>query len=420
MVTSKLQIDEAANATAEFDQYLESQVPEIAPDTSFDYIHPAFRAFAQKTKNEIERGLRQKLENTLDIGRKLLEAKQVLTRRKEYSRFRESLELSAADARNCIKLFEMFGDWEISRLLTLSSATNLFALCQAKYAEVVSQLREVPQITKEFVKQRMKEARAVHAPKKTKTQAQDCGNPVLSKHVDEETGNFYYTLKEVNLSYATGSALADRLETQTIGQVLAEAVEVRDDYVTNQLQELQAVVADVQRLSVENRELKFQLEERDGRIAQLESQLLSFVPQKKNNDEKTGSMHFSTWSEVATALSCDRSKLLLTVKNWSTSERQKLSKLLSEFLETEKEGLEQAAWIPENLLLAALRYLFFTVQRVIGSNNLMDDPHVEHVEGCRLVSLRDFGTKREHWIFQSPDGKQFPVYCRSEFSIEQF
>lgn len=83
----------------------------------------------------------------------------------------------------------------------------------------------------------------------------------------------------------------------------------------------------------------------DIRIAELETQLLSSVPLEKNNDEKTTSIHFSTWGEVTTALRSDRSKLLNTVKNWSTEERQKLSKLLSEFLESEPEGLERAAWV---------------------------------------------------------------------------
>jgi hypothetical protein len=123
---------------------------------------------------------------------------------------------------------------------------------------------------------------------------------------------------------------------------------------------------------------------------------------------------------VTTALRSDRARLLNTVKNWSTEERQKLSKLLSEFSESEAEGLERAAWVPEKLLQSALQYLFFTVQKITGSNNLIDEPAVEHIRGCRLVSLRDFGTRREHWVFQSPNGKQFPVYGRSEFLIERF
>jgi hypothetical protein len=73
-----------------------------------------------------------------------------------------------------------------------------------------------------------------------------------------------------------------------------------------------------------------------------------------------------------------RLNLLNTVKNWSTEERQKLAKLLSVFLESEPEGLERAVWVPENLLKSALQYLFFTVQRITGSNNLLDDPKVEH------------------------------------------
>lgn len=344
MLTDESHTESFFVASSELYQYWD-QAQEVAPDTYFDYIHPAFRAFAQKTKNEVELGLRQKWQETLNIGRKLLEAKQVLTRRKEYSRFRESLSLTAADARKFVKLVEVFGDWDIERLLVISGVTSLFTLCQAKYASVVSRLREVPEITKELVKRLIEEARTVQTLPVPKAQVQDYGDGVLEKHVDQETGNFYYTLKQVNLSDRVGSALAAKLETHTIGQVLATLVEVTDEYVTNQLQELQSVVADVQHLSAENRELKFQLHERDWRIAQLESQLLSSVPLHKNNDLQTQSMQFSTWEEVATAIDCDRSKLLNTIKKWSTEERQKLSKLLSEFLETSKEGLEQVAWV---------------------------------------------------------------------------
>lgn len=231
MLTDETHTESFFVASSEY-QYWD-QAQEVAPDTYFDYIHPAFRAFAQKTKNEVELGLRQKWQETLNIGRKLLEAKQVLTRRKEYSRFRESLSLTAADARKFVKLVEVFGDWEIERLLVISGVTSLFALCQAKYASVVSRLREVPEITKELVKRLIEEARTVQALPVPKAQAQDYDDAVLEKHVDRETGNLYYTLKQVNLSDRVGSALAAKLETHTIGQVLATLVEVTDEYLTS-------------------------------------------------------------------------------------------------------------------------------------------------------------------------------------------
>lgn len=419
MVATKPHIDEAAISFLEFHEDLESQAQEIAPDASFDYIRPAFRAFAQKTACEIDRAARIELEQQLEIGRKLLEARETLTKRKEYTKFREEFNLTSAEARKRMKLAEIFGDWDIERLVVISGATSLFALCQAKYAEVVSRLREVPQIAKDFVKRQMLEARAAHALMKPKLQKQQKSGAVLSKHVDEETGTFYYTLEEVNLSYATGSALAAKLETYTIGQVIAEAVEARDNYVTNQPQEFESVVADLRRALAENRELKFQLEQSDIRIAELETQLLNSAPLHRNNNSQPENMQFSTWEEAATAFETDRSKLLSTVKKWSTEERQNLSKLLSEFLEASPERLEQVFWLPENLLKSALQYLFFTVQKIVGSNNLIDEPLVEYIRGCRLVSLRDFGTLQEHWVFRSPDGKQFPVYGRSEFSIER-
>jgi hypothetical protein len=252
---------------------------------SFDYIQVEFRAFAQKTASEIEQASRIELEQQLKQGRKLLEAKEVLTRRKEYARFREALNLTPAEGRKRMKLAEIFGDWDIERLLQISGCASLFALCQSKYASVVESLSSVPEIAKELVKRLMKEARTVHTEQKPKPQEQhQHSDAVLEKHVDEETGNFYYTLKEVNLSDRVGSALAAKLETQTIGQVLAKASVVGDDYVTNQLQELESVVADVRRLSAENRELKFQIEKRDIRIAELESnQVTSHKSQVASN-----------------------------------------------------------------------------------------------------------------------------------------
>ncbi len=59
----------------------------------------------------------------------------------------------------------------------------------------------------------MLEARSVDALTQPKAQVQDYGDAVLEKHVDQETGNFYYTLKQVNLSDQVGSALAAKLET---------------------------------------------------------------------------------------------------------------------------------------------------------------------------------------------------------------
>lgn len=440
MLTAKTRIDEAAMAQSDRDwaiataehQHLESQVQALAPDTcdtSFGYVDIAFRGFAQKTADEINQAARMELESQLEQGKNLLEAKKVLTRRKEYSNFMDSLSLTAAEAKKRLKLAEIFGDWDIHRLLEIASSTSLFTLCQSKYAQVVEQLREVPKITKELVLRLMKEVRDTQAKPKAGQQTEEYVDAVLQRHPHMDDGTFSWTLENASLSDKTGLWLEEKLETHTVGQVLEQAEEWEkivqtthgklDDYTAVEL-ELQTLVADVRSLQAENQKLKFQVEERDWRIAQLESQLLSSVPLQKNNDEKTTSMRFSQWEDVETAFNSDRVKLLNTVKNWSIEERQKLSKLLSVFLESEPEGLAQAVWVPENLLKSALQYLFFTVRRITGSNNLIDDPNVEQISGCRLVSLRDLGTRREHWVFQSPDGKQFPVYGRSEFSISRF
>lgn len=364
MLTAKTRIDEAAMAqsaryaiaTAE-DQHLESQVQALAPDTcdtSFDYVDIAFRDFAQKTADEINQAARMELESQLEQGKNLLEAKKVLTRRKEYSNFMDSLSLTAAEAKKRLKLAEIFGDWDIHRLLEIASSTSLFTLCQSKYAQVVEQLRELPKITKELVLRLMKEVRDAQAKQKAGQQTEDYVDAVLQRHPNMDDGTFSWTLENASLSDKTGLWLEEKLETHTVGQVLEQAAEWEkiaqtthgklDDYTAAQL-ELQNLVADVRSLQAENQKLKFQVEERDWRIAQLESQLLSSVPLQKNNDEKTTSMRFSKWEDVETAFNRDRVKLLNTVKNWSTEERQKLAKLLSVFLESEPEGLAQAVWV---------------------------------------------------------------------------
>ena len=200
----------------------------------------------------------------------------------------------------------------------------------------------------------MKEVRLAQAKQKAGQQTEDYGNAVLQRHPNMDDGTFSWTLKNASLSDKAGLWLEEKLETHTVGQVLEQAAEWEkivqtthgklDDYTAAQL-ELQTLVADVRSLRAENQKLKFQIEERDWRIAELESQLLSSVTLQKNNDEKTYSMQFSTSKDVATAFNCDRTKLLNTVKNWSTSERQKLSKLLSVFLESEPEGLDRAVWV---------------------------------------------------------------------------
>ncbi|MDE8414995.1 hypothetical protein, partial [Klebsiella pneumoniae] len=78
-----------------------------------------------------------KVEQELELGRKLLEAKRNLTRRGEFSGFRGKLLISLAEGRKMMKIFERFGSWSVDKLLIISSAVNLYTLCQSKFAQVV-------------------------------------------------------------------------------------------------------------------------------------------------------------------------------------------------------------------------------------------------------------------------------------------
>lgn len=107
------------------------------------------------------------------------------------------------------------------------------------------------------------------------------------------------------------------------------------------------------------------------------------------------------------------------VQSRSASERQHLSKILSDFLERERLGFDAINWLPEKLVSAACRYLSFNVEKISGGDNLVDDPIIETISSCKFVSVRDFGTKRECWVFQLPDKKNVPIFGREQFQVER-
>lgn len=163
--------DVVSTAATEDHKYLEDQVQTIpsemactlglasATQPRWDFIHVELRSEATQLANDIDIATRSRLEQELAQGRKLLEAKQILTRRGEFSCFRENLLINLAEGRKAMKIFKLFGNWSVDKLLIISSAVNLSTLCQSKFAAVVQQLWEATDITKEFVKNLVKEVR---------------------------------------------------------------------------------------------------------------------------------------------------------------------------------------------------------------------------------------------------------------------
>ncbi len=124
-----------------------------------------------------------------------------------------------------------------------------------------------------------------------------------------------------------------------------------------------------------------------------------------------------SWSEVAIVVGNDRDQLLLAVKAWNLEEKHLLIQLLSSHLETEANALEQINWIPKNLLSRALSNFTFRLQRIKQSDNLVDEPEMEYLSGCKFVSVQKLGDRYEQWILEF-DGNNIPVFDREQFVIE--
>lgn len=145
------------------------------------------------------------------------------------------------------------------------------------------------------------------------------------------------------------------------------------------------------------------------------------VQEQNNPDQLTRPFlleQAQTWSDIATAVECDRNQLLKTVKPWALEQRQALVKPLSVYLEREPNALDQITWIPKNLLDKALLTLSFKVRVLGGANNLVDEPEIEYIKNCSFVSLEYPGTRSEQWIFRDSNNKLYPIFGRDEFEIE--
>jgi len=126
-----------------------------------------------------------------------------------------------------------------------------------------------------------------------------------------------------------------------------------------------------------------------------------------------------SWADVVLVVAGDDSALLRAVKDWSYDSKQLLVQLLSTYLETEPSALEQINWIPEKLLYKALSTLSFSLEKIRSSDNLVDEPEMEQICGCKFKSVANIGTTREQWFFQVGD-KVLDVFGRSSFAVEKF
>lgn len=401
--------DEVTTATDELHEYLESQIAVFAPSVSFDYVHIAHREFAVVTARQLNQNQVKRLQIELDLGRQLLEAKERLTKRGEFSKFKSALSMTLADARKYIRLATVFGEWQIERIMEIASATNIYSLCQPRFAAVVEKLKEVPTIAADFVKQLVKEARP---PRKPKQQQQS----TVEWQQDVSGGGRHLNINLYDDPLSVEIKRRSQEQQVTPQHVIADAFR-KSKLVEQAQQELKEAVDEMRLVHIE---MQRQIIQKDERIKDLESKLSIDKPHLQLESKTRVSVEdFNTWEEIADFVNCDRVQLLDMAKIWSADERQKLSRILAEFLEN-VQALELVEWIPEKLRDAALHQLSFIVQKITGADNLVDQPEVECIHGCKFISLRDFGTRRERWLFGSSDGRQFPVFGREEFAIERF
>lgn len=406
--------DVVSTASTEDHKYLETQVQTMPSEMAcpledasanqecWDFIDVGFRSEATQLANDIDIATRSRLEQELAQGRKLLEAKQILTRRGEFSGFREKLLINLAEGRKVMKIFKQFGNWSLDKLLIISSAVNLYTLCQSKFATVVQQLWEATDITKEFVKNLVKEVRDAARVERRKKQQTDSGSGW--RH-DLSGGGRHYQLPPMYNEKAAMKieALAEERGVRAI-VIVEEAIasfgspsqatanpkgeQTAVDELRREHQELQAVVSEVR---TEHIEMQRKTIERDARIAELEQRGVtggSFPRQTRLlvpvSAPEPVEHNFSSWTEFVDTVQCDasgaglpasqaRTLLLKTVKTWLLQERQALCTLLAEYLGEEQDALDQVAWVPEKLLSSALSKLSFYVSQISGPDNMFDE-----------------------------------------------
>ena len=317
---------------------------------------------------EIKQLAKAIVEQALQMGQRLWRMNSDL-KCKEYGVFLRVLGWTTTKARKYINLAKTFDGFEITQLTGIE-LTTLLSLCSSRYQKVVAQLREIPEISQELVEQLMKSVRVV-APKQDRISGW--------KRCRSGGGRYYNVLLH---DERTGLLIEEQAEAQGVlpQKVIADAVALLAQHDASEIQPDEYALAQIEEFKQEV-----------GMRSLSELELL-----------------------VQAADACN-----VAAKTWTIEERQFLSKSLSDYLRKEPEALNQVSWVSKNLLEEALANLSFTLKKMGGPDNLASETTREYVHGCCFVSLQNFGTKYEQWLFQK-DEKLFPVFGRDEFMIEKF
>ncbi len=368
--------------------------------------------------NDIDTATRIKLEQELRLGQKLVEVKQKLTRRGEFSQFQQNLLINLADGRKAMRVFKRFEGWSVDNLLTISSAVNLYTLCQSKFDRVVEQLKAAANLTKEFVKNLVKEVRDAARAERREKQQTELGS---GWRRDPNGGGRHYQLPPLYNEEAAmkAEALATERGVRVIA-VVEEAIVAYTEQTTitelkqHHQEEMQAAVTEMRDEHIRMQREIIELKQRGVAGG-------SFPQQTRLQIQAPAPVapSISTWVEFADTVECDRATLLNTVKIWPHSERQALATLLADHLSEDQNNLDQVAWVPEKLLHSALSKLSFCVSKISGPDNMIDEPEIEYIDSCRFVSVQHLGVqRREQWMFEGHGGRMLTVFGRSEFKID--
>lgn len=402
--------DQVTRSSSELQDCLEDRVAAIAPNLSFDYIYKDHREFAQNTARSFNSRRLERIQGELMDGQQILKAKEILTRPKEFYLWKQSLQATSAEIRKCEKLALTFEGFSVEKIVAIASVTNIYLLCATKFVGLVEKLRELPVLAADGLKQMIKEARPPRKPK----QPQQPESSVEWQR-DDSGGGRHLAVNLYNDELATKIIHSAEEQQVTAMQVIAQA------FLKSELVE-QAQSECKMHIEMQREIIQQQHERIEELQAQIQVIVPSFQPNLKPGKERKPVIYienFRIWEELAEAVNCESDRLLAVAKLASASERSQFAQMLSEFFEKEPKALDCVDWVPQKLLNCALTYLNFSVQR-FATTARADDPAMETVQGCKFVSVINFGTSGERWVFQLPTGKNVPVSSREQFDIERF
>lgn len=410
--------DEFTRASIELATHLEDAASSIASHVfppSFENIRSGLRNVALDVAESFKQSALKALEQITEMGQMLLLLKADL-KRKEYQILIKELGYTSPKANKLIaiaKTFDGFNLWQIAAV----SINTLFALCSKTYASVVEQMRTSTGLTTETVEAMMKAARPPRKPKQKQESSvewqQDAsgGGRHLSLNLYDDALNTEIKQVAEERQITAAAAIADAFRKS---KLVEEATRDRREAIAEVREKQIEMQRDLIRKDECINDLTQQLVERDNQIKELQN-LVTFSTTATVVEQPLPVFRSGqTWEDVAQSVGCDRALFLNTMKTWTVEQKETLPGLLAEYIETNyPECLIEIGWIPERLRDVSLSQLSFAVEKISGLDNLMDEPEVECIYGCKFVSLRECDS-----FWRNPENGGIPGFCKVINMIE--